>query len=799
MMDKKTGVQETDPGEAAVARSAGEFSRFLRGTSTGKKPQGGLPSPAWRLRFRQMVIGVSAAAVLAFTLTVLVMSVILAQEYRRGLAAAQERTQGAARSYAASLTTLLTHVEVLLQGLRLTATDQGGTDHAAPLTEEQITALLGRFKAADSMMMDFLLINPEGRVALWTGPGEPPYVADRTYFTIHRDTPDHGLYLGAAMVSRAYLGEWFFPMSLRLSAADGTFLGVLMVSIDLQLIRRRLALLQQDGSEIVTVTDPQGTILARLPGGLDITGRTMPNPLYPDTRKTDVTETAARDPIEPETAGDRVVTYRKVERFPLVVSASLPRAVVLESWYRGLTYAVGFAVLSAVLIGIAAVWVLRAQISRLRAAEDLERSRQDLEREHQVSQTLIDTMPVLMFVRDPEGIYLRCNQKFRDQSGIDDVVGRHVSDLQSGEDGERAIRTDQDVLRSGSPQSYEYTARAPDGTEHHLLITKAPLRGPDGLPVAVIGTAMDISERRMMELSLQAERDRAEQALQTLQEAQSSLIRSEKLASLGSLVAGIAHEVNTPVGVGLTGASHLAKEVSALQQRLNDRTLTMTDLQAFLETAREATDLLVSSSQRAADLIHSFKQVAVDQTSGHRRVFRLAEYIDEVLLSLRPKLKNTRYRVMVDCPPDLELDSYPGALSQVLTNLLINSLLHGFAGRETGDITLSARLVVMDSPVAVPADGSPVQDRQSDSHIIELMYKDNGAGIRPEILPQVFDPFFTTRRGTGGSGLGLNIVYNIVVRTLGGTVDLHSNPGQGVCFTFRFPRCTAELGKGTPG
>lgn len=772
---------------------AGDFAPFL---SELPEPEQAAPSggtdPGLRQKLYRAALRVTVAAALAFSLTVLVMTVILAQEYRRGLAAAQERTQGAARSYSASLTTLLTHVEVLLQGLRLTVTDQGGAEDAPALTESQIVALLGRFKAADSMMMDFLLIRPDGSVGLWTGPGDPPPVGDRQYFTVHRDTPDHGLYLGAGMVSRAYLGEWFFPMSLRLSAPDGRFLGVLMVSIDLQLVRRRLALLQQDASEVVTVTDPDGVILARLPGGLDVTRRTMDNPLYPDIHKTEITETAARDPIEPATAGDRVITFRKVERFPLVVSASLPREVVLESWYRGLTYAVGFAVLSAVLIGIAAVWILRAQVSRLRAADELERSREDLEREHLLSQTLIDTMPVLMFVRDVAGVYLRCNQKFRDQSGVEDVVGRHIADLPSGEDGEQAIRTDQEVLRSGTPQSYEYTAFAPDGTEHHLLITKAPLRAPDGIVTAVIGTAMDISDRRMMELSLQAERDRAEKALLTLQDAQSSLIRSEKLASLGSLVAGIAHEVNTPVGVSLTGASHLAKEVAALQHRLDDRSLTMTDLQAFLDTAREATDLLVSSNQRAADLIHSFKQVAVDQTSGHRRTFRLAEYLDEVLLSLRPKFKNTPYRVTVDCPQDLEMDSYPGALSQVLTNLLINSLLHGFAGREAGDITISASVVTVCAEDAAA-------DRQAGSDIIELMYKDNGAGIRPDILPRVFDPFFTTRRGAGGSGLGLNIVYNIVVRTLGGTVDLHSQPGEGVCFTFRFPRCTAEVGKGTPG
>lgn len=782
------------PGSGEASQAARPEAAFLSGSGLlpsampPTAPESASADPALRQQIRIAVRRTVGIGVLAFMLTALVMGIILAQEHSRGLAAARERTQGAARSYAVSLTTLLTHVEVLLQGLRLTVADPGTSESSTPLTEVQIAALLSRFKAADSMMMDFLLIRPDGTVGLWTGPGEPPPVDDREYFLVHRNQPDHGLYLGAGMVSRAYLGEWFFPMSLRLSGPDGQFLGVLMVSIDLQLVRRRLALLQQDDSEILTVTDPQGVILARLPGGLDLTRRTMPNPLYPDTRKTERTEGAFRDPLEPLSAGERVITYRKVERFPLVVSASLPVAVVLESWYRGLTYAVGFTALSALLIVLAVVWTLRAQILRLKGSAELDRSRQALEREHHLGQTVLDTMPVQMFIRDTNGTYLRCNRAFRDGSPVEDVVGRHVLDLQPGEDGLKALQTDQDVIRTGAPVQYEFTSHDVMGDEHHMMITKVPLRAPDGTVAAVIGTAVDISERRTMELSLQAERDRAEQALLTLQEAQTSLIRSEKLASLGSLVAGIAHEVNTPVGVSLTGASHLEKEVAALQHRLDERSLTMTDLQAFLDTAKEATALLVSSNQRAADLIHSFKQVAVDQTSGHRRVFRLAEYIDEVLLSLRPKFKKTRHRVMVDCPPDLEMDSYPGALSQVLTNLLINSLIHGFAGREDGDIT-----------IAVKAVGGAADRADSPADRIEMLYKDNGIGIRPEVLPRVFDPFFTTRRGAGGSGLGLNIVYNIVVRTLGGTVDLQSSPGNGVCFLIRVPRRTAEVGKGTPG
>lgn len=748
------------------------------GTGALSPNEGDDPSGARLLarRIRRMQLRIAAIGITMMVLVSLTIAFILAQEHDRGLAAARERTQGAARSYAASLATLLTHVEVLLQGMRLTVTDSKLGDEG--ITTQQVSNLLARFKAADSMLMDFLLIDTEGRVVLWTGPGDPPLIADRAYFTVHRDQPHHGLYVGPGRLSRAYLGEWFFPASLRLSGREGQFLGVLMAAIDLRLVRQRLETLKQDNSEIVTVTDIEGRILARLPGGLDVTGRHMANPIYPDARKTEMTLELERDPIEPQSVGGRMVTYRKIDRFPLVVSASLPLSVVLDNWYRGMTYGIGFIVLSCVLILLAMVLIARQQVSRLRAGAALEKSRRDLEGEHLLIQTLIDTMPVLMFVRDAEGRYLRCNRRFSEQMHNEPVVGRTIADFQPGEDGEIAARSDQEVLRTAMPQTYEYTACLADGSRHHLMITKAPLRAPSGDVVAVIGTAVDISERRAIELSMQAEKDRAEQALKTLREAQASLIQSEKMASLGGLVAGIAHEVNTPVGVTLTGASHLDREVVALQRRLDDRSLTMTDLQSFLTAAKEATGLLVASSQRAADLIHSFKQVAVDQTSGHRRTFGLKDYIDEVLVSLRPKFKNTAHQVVVTCPDDVEMDSYPGALSQVLTNLLLNSLVHGFDGVDAGTITLTIRLAGDDQ--------------------VHLVYTDSGKGIRPEVLPHVFDPFFTTRRAAGGSGLGLNIVYNIVSRTLRGTVTLDSTPGEGVRFTLVFPRRTVDLGKGAP-
>ncbi|MGE5478596.1 MAG: ATP-binding protein [Bacteroidales bacterium] len=277
--------------------------------------------------------------------------------------------------------------------------------------------------------------------------------------------------------------------------------------------------------------------------------------------------------------------------------------------------------------------------------------------------------------------------------------------------------------------------------------------------------AETVGRERLME-DLAAAKEQAEDALAELHEAQDAMVRNEKLAALGGLVAGIAHEINTPVGNAVTAASYLAKETAELRAALDGQSLTASGLRAFLDGADESVRLTLSNCERAAELIHGFKQVAVDQTSGERRRFNLAEYVAEVLLSLKPQFKRTPHRVDTYIPDDIELDSYPGALSQVLTNLMVNSLMHGFDDGRAGVIDLAARV---------------------DGDMLELVYSDNGKGIPVARHSQVFEPFFTTRRGSGGSGLGLNIVHNIVHRTLGGTLALDSQAGRGVHYTIRFP------------
>lgn len=256
-------------------------------------------------------------------------------------------------------------------------------------------------------------------------------------------------------------------------------------------------------------------------------------------------------------------------------------------------------------------------------------------------------------------------------------------------------------------------------------------------------------------------------ALTQLQQAQGELVRQEKLASLGGLVAGVAHEINTPLGICVTATSHLVEELRLTREELANGEMTEDSLGNFFDIVDQSLRIMTTNTQRAAALVRSFKQVAVDQSSGDIRSFNLRNYLNEVLLSLQPKLKGRPVQVEVDCAHDLVLDSYPGAVSQIVTNMVVNSLVHGFEREQAGKIAIRAAL---------------------DGDTVTLTYADDGAGMDRESLDKLFDPFFTTKRGSGGSGLGAHILFNLVTGALGGTVHVESAPGQGLRYELRFPR-----------
>ncbi|MDE2429110.1 MAG: HAMP domain-containing protein [Burkholderiales bacterium] len=280
-------------------------------------------------------------------------------------------------------------------------------------------------------------------------------------------------------------------------------------------------------------------------------------------------------------------------------------------------------------------------------------------------------------------------------------------------------------------------------------------------------------ERRVSERTqaLEAANSELTIVLENLQRAQRELLRTEKMAALGSLVAGIAHELNTPIGTSVTIASTLQQHTNDMFAELK-KGLRRSVLDEYLNNAKTGTDILLRNLSKASELVISFKQVAVDRTSANRRVFALDEMLAEVVMTLGPTIRKTRHEIVSSVPPKIIMDSYPGSLGQVLTNLINNAFIHAFEGDFRGTVHISGRLLNPDT--------------------VELVVADNGKGIPAANLGRIFDPFFTTRLGQGGSGLGLNIVYNLVTGVLGGNISVESEPGKGAVFKITLP-CEPKL------
>ena len=352
-----------------------------------------------------------------------------------------------------------------------------------------------------------------------------------------------------------------------------------------------------------------------------------------------------------------------------------------------------------------------------------------------------------------------------------------------GTPSEEAIIPHKAAALSGEPRVYEWRHRRPDGSEFDAEVHLIRF-GADDAPM-LLASLFDITDRKAAANALRemnealetrvADRTRdlatanatLSRTVEQLRQAQDELVRSERLASLGALVAGVAHELNTPLGSVLLVATTLGDGLEELREKLDRGDLKRSTLAEFLAQQTDAQSLIVRNAKRAADLIQRFKQVAVDQTSEQRRAFDLAEVVVEVIATLQPRLRKTSHHVEIAIEEGLVMDSYPGPLGQVLTNLVMNAMVHGL-GDQAGRVRIAAW-----------ADGD-------DDLVLEVA--DDGVGIPADHLPRIFDPFFTTKLGEGGSGLGLHIVFSLVERMLGGRIDVSSVPGQGATFRLRLPR-----------
>jgi PAS domain S-box-containing protein len=408
--------------------------------------------------------------------------------------------------------------------------------------------------------------------------------------------------------------------------------------------------------------------------------------------------------------------------------------------------------------------VVRDITNQKRAEDEVAEGRRRL-------QEVIDTVPAVINLKDMQMRYVLMNRYMANIFNIEpeDAIGRTTTDIMSRYGAQKTDENDRRVLDAGEELGfYEEEYIDSSGTMRQWLVNKLPLRGSDGNIKQIVTVALDIGERKRNELEMRKAKDAAEATLQHLRETQNSLIEAEKLAALGRLVAGVAHEVNNPVGISLTVASSLERKATVFAEEVARGDLRRSSLNEFVETSRSAASQLVGNLNRAAELIQSFKQVAADRSYSDQRTFNLSDLTDQVVMSLRPGIRKQNLTLKVECEQGLMMNSYPGPYGQVLTNLFLNSVAHAFPDGGAGEVNIKVRA--------------------SGENHVEVLYSDNGCGMTPDIRRRAFDPFFTTRREEGGTGLGLHIVYSIVTSRLGGQIHLESEPGTGTRVQMILPR-----------
>jgi PAS domain S-box-containing protein len=407
----------------------------------------------------------------------------------------------------------------------------------------------------------------------------------------------------------------------------------------------------------------------------------------------------------------------------------------------------------------------------VRDITDQRRAEEAIAEGRRLLQLVIDTVPAVINVKDKKLQYVLMNRYMAGIFGIEpnEAIGRTTTDLMSRYGAQKTDENDRRVLATGKELGfYEEEYRDSSGNLRHWLVNKLPLLDADGGVDSIVTVALDIGERKRGEQEMREAKDAAEAALRNLRETQNSLIEAEKLAALGRLVAGVAHEVNNPVGISLTVASSLERKTALFTAEVERGDIRRSSLTDFLDASRDASAQLVANLNRAAELITSFKQVAADRNYSDQRTFDLGDLTEQVVMSLRPGLRKHRLTLTVDCEPNLTMNSYPGPYGQVLTNLFLNSVAHAFPDGRAGTVDITVRAAGSDH--------------------VEIIFADDGCGMSLDVRRRAFDPFFTTRRDQGGTGLGLHIVYSIVTNRMGGRLDLDSEPGRGTRVQMVLPR-----------
>ncbi|MES2582783.1 MAG: ATP-binding protein [Pseudomonadota bacterium] len=627
----------------------------------------------------------------------------------------------------------------------------------------------------------------------------PDYPTHQTDASLHshiqyllKNPADNDPVVGHPYAS-AYDSQWVMPVARTLYDQRGLAVGVISVDIRLAYFGALYSRVAKENNASVTLLSNQGFILARSPFEARYVDRDVSDSPLLDTVRGALSEGSFDDEtFLDDDDGTKLYTYRKLAGFPVTMVYARDYANVLAPWENRTYERLLLAVFSIALVA-ALTYTLRIYIRRLQRAQSSLRESEakffGLFRQSPVPHSL---------VRKRDGVFVEVNDAWLQQHGyqLQEVIGHTARELDIWVEPTQRERLIEALLPNGTIDRFEVEHRNRNGRSLVCLMSGRTFEA--GNEKLILFTVVDITRQREIEREIrdmnlaleqrvQARTEKLEitnrelsVALQSVRTMQTELVRSEKLAALGSLVAGVAHELNTPIGNSVTVGSTLQYQVNDLAAAFEKGELRRSSLLVFLENAQRGTDILMRALTRASELIRSFKRVAVDQSSDQRRVFDVQTTLREVCLTLEPMYKNKPFDLTLALPDKIEMDSFPGALGQLITNFVSNALQHGFEGRERGQMHVRA---VADGP----------------DHIT-LCFSDDGIGMTEDTRNRVFDPFFTTKLGQGGSGLGMNIVYNIVHDVLGGKIEIASSPDAGTLITVRLPRCAPQsaIGESRP-
>ncbi len=462
---------------------------------------------------------------------------------------------------------------------------------------------------------------------------------------------------------------------------------------------------------------------------------------------------------DPAFAAMKLLTTRSLERSIQIKSQANAKIIMAHEFLK-----IGqLAQFPLILLVIAIIIILRRlNVTKEAAVES-----------QQWADTLFETAPDAILCANPKGEILRSNAMAEKLLGYSktEFSGLKIEDLvpsqhRPGHSEKREGYHDNPKARPmGSGRRLAALNKKGNEFPVEISLSAMEIKG-EKIAIAAI---RDVTQQEIANQNLISAKKEVEHAMTLLKDTTDSLVESEKQAATGQLVAGVAHEINTPIGICLSASTHLRSETLRSEKAYHEGDLSGDELEAYFSKSDEATRLINSNLERAAKQIQSFKQVAVDQSGGELRQFELKSYIDEILISLNSIIKKSKIAVEVNIDKSLVMETYPGALFQCISNLIINATIHAFDPGQEGILDISAKMM-------------------TGTDMVSIEIKDNGKGIDPENQKKIFDPFFTTRREAGGSGLGMSIVKKIVVHNLGGDITFVSKLGEGTIFAINIPQ-----------